>query len=195
MKIEYEAKFLNIDKDDIRQRLKEAGAELVKPEFLQKRFIFHLPGDLKEDSAWLRVRNEGDKVTLSFKKIDGKEIHNQKELCVDISDFKTGTDILKAIGCEERMYQETKRESWVLDGVEITIDTWPFLEPFIEIESDSEQRVKEVSEKIGMDYNNAVFGAVGKVYKMKYGVGPSFHDGEGQKLTFDCENPFLKLKK
>lgn len=86
MKIEYEAKFLNIDKDEIRRRLLESGAELIKPEFLQKRFNFHLPGDLREDKAWLRVRNEGDKITLSLKKIEGKEIHHQKELTVDVSD-------------------------------------------------------------------------------------------------------------
>lgn len=194
MKIEYEAKFLNIDKDKIREKLREVGARRIKPEFLQKRFNFHLPGNLREDKTWLRVRNEGDKTTLSLKKVDGKKIHNQKELCIEISDFETGIKILESIGCEVRMYQETKRETWQIDEVEITIDTWPFLEPFIEIESNSEARVKDVAEKLGMNYKTAVFGPVGKVYKMKYGIGPSFYEGKNQKLTFKNENPFLNYK-
>lgn len=36
MQIEYEATFININKDEIRARLKKVGATLVKPEFLQK---------------------------------------------------------------------------------------------------------------------------------------------------------------
>ena len=33
--IEYEAKFININKDSVRENLKLVGAELIKPEFLQ----------------------------------------------------------------------------------------------------------------------------------------------------------------
>ena len=183
---------MNIDKDEIRRKLKAVGAELVKPEFLQKRFNFHLPGNLREDRAWLRVRDEGDKITLSLKKIEGKEIHHQKELSLQVSDFETAVDILKAMGCEIRMYQETKRELWMLDGAEVTIDEWPFLEPFVEVESDSENSVKAVSEKIGFDWTQAVFSPVGKVYKMKYNVSPSLFEGEDVRLTFESSNPFIK---
>jgi adenylate cyclase class 2 len=195
MKIEYEAKFLDINKDKIRKKLRAIGARLIKSEFLQKRFNFHLPGKLRENRAWLRVRNESDKITLSLKKIDGKKIHNQKELNIEISDFETGVKILKSIGCEIRMYQETKREIWQFKKVEITIDTWPFLRPFVEIESDSEVKVKMAARKLGMDYKKAVFGPVGRVYKMKYGISPSFYEGKNQKLTFESRNPFLNHKK
>ena len=40
MDIEYEATFENIDKDQMRAKLKQAGAELVKKEFEQKRVVF-----------------------------------------------------------------------------------------------------------------------------------------------------------
>lgn len=36
MQIEYEATFPNIDKNEIREKLKNVGATLVRPEFLQK---------------------------------------------------------------------------------------------------------------------------------------------------------------
>ena len=43
MDTEYEAKFVKINKDDVRKKLKKLGAKLVRPEFFQKRVAFHLP--------------------------------------------------------------------------------------------------------------------------------------------------------
>src|SRR5690606_35359406 len=121
----------------MRERLTKAGAELIRPEFLQKRIPFNLPEGKPQRGIWLRVRDEGDKTTLSLKQIDGENIENQKELSVDVSDFDTTVTILKSIGCKPKSYQETRRELWRLDGVDITIDEWPFLEPFVEVEGKS----------------------------------------------------------
>lgn len=190
MNIEYEAKFLNIDKDDIRHRLLTAGALLIRPEYLQRRIPFYLPGDAASVNNWLRVRDEGDKITLSYKSVDGDKIHNQQEICIVVDNFDNAVELLKQIGCKPKSYQETKRELWRLDNVEITIDEWPFLEPFLEVEGESEDAVRNVSEKIGFDYEKAVFGAVGKLYVMKYGV-PMEQINSTDKIVFEMENPFL----
>jgi adenylate cyclase class 2 len=191
MNIEYEAKFLNVDKDQIRKHLKDAGAELVRPEYLQKRIPFNLPKEKHSIHSWLRVRDEGDKITLSLKMVDGDKIDNQKEICLEVDSFDNAVSLLESIGCERKSYQETKRELWKLDDTEITLDEWPFLEPFVEVEGNSEAAVKSVSEKIGFNYNNAVFGAVGKIYKMKYGIAPD-EVNNLPKIIFDMENPFIK---
>ena len=190
MNIEYEATFLNVDKDEVRGRLKKAGAQLVRPEYLQKRIPFHLPKEKRSNDAWLRVRDEGNKITLSLKVVDGDKIEDQKEICLNIDNFDEAVKLLKAIGCEPKSYQETKRELWKLDDVEITIDEWPFLEPFVEVEGKSEKEVKRVSEKIGFNYTDALFCAVGKLYKMKYGIHPD-QINSTDKIVFDMGNPFL----
>ncbi|MFZ5391211.1 MAG: adenylyl cyclase, partial [Patescibacteria group bacterium] len=87
MDIEYEATFSPVDKADIRQRLIKAGALLVKPEFLQKRVVFNLPPGQTKLGAWLRVRDEADKITLSYKQVKNGRIEDQKEICLQISDF------------------------------------------------------------------------------------------------------------
>lgn len=191
MNIEYEATFINIDKDDVRKRLRSADAELVRPEYLQKRIPFHLPKEKRTHGAWVRVRDEGDKITMSFKRVDGDKIEDQKEICIEVSDFADAVEILEAIGCEGKSYQETKREFWKLDDTEITIDEWPFLEPFVEVEGKSEEAVKTVSEKIGFNYKDALFCAVGKLYQMKYGIHPD-EINNLEKIVFDMKNPFIK---
>ena len=155
--IEYEATFTNIDKDDIRQRLKNAGALLVKKEALMTRVNFDLPVGHEIKNAWLRVRDENDKITMSFKVVDGDKIEDQKEICLKIDNFEEAVKFLKSIGCELKAYQESRRELWVLDGVEITIDEWPYLEPYVEIEGKSEEAIKSVSNKLNFNYNEALF--------------------------------------
>lgn len=189
MTIEYEAKFLNVDKHDIRTRLTKAGATLVRPEFLQRRIPFHLPPSARRKGSWLRVRDEGDKVTLTLKVQDGDKIEDQKEAEVVVSDFDTTVEILKGIGCEAKSYQETKRELWNLNGAEVTIDEWPFLEPFVEIEGSSEGEVTAAAEKLGFDYRQALFCAPGRLYQLKYGI-PEDQINSMPQIVFDGPNPF-----
>jgi len=191
MNIEYEAKFLNIDKDKIRAKLKEIGAKLVQAEVLQKRVVFELPKGHEIKGGWLRVRDEGDKVTMSLKVVDGEKIENQKEICLKVDNFDEAVSFLLSIGCIKKAYQETKRETWSFDGIEITIDEWPFLEPFVEIEGKSEEIVKSFCEKIEFDYSKAMFCATDTVYKLKYGV-PFEVVNKAPLIIFDMENPFKK---
>ena len=80
MQTEYEATFIQIDKKEMRTRLLKAGAKLVKPEFMQRRVNFHLPQGNKIKDAWIRVRDEADKITLSLKSSGENRIEDQKEL-------------------------------------------------------------------------------------------------------------------
>ena len=191
MQIEYEAIFPNINKDEMQERLKKAGAVLVRPEYLQKRVPFYLPGKKNSGNSWLRVRDEGDKITLSLKIVDGNKIENQKELCLEVNNFNEAVSLLKLIGCEQKSYQESKRELWKLEGVEITIDEWPFLESYVEVEGHSEEAVKNVSEKIGFDWSKAKFCATGTLIAEKYGITEEQINDRTPKIVFDMENPYI----
>ncbi len=193
MHTEYEATFENINKDDVRVRLEKVGAKLVKPEFMQKRTVFNLPGETGYSSKWLRVRDEGENITLSLKAVEGENIDDQKEICLKVDDYNEAVDLLISIGCTKKAYQETKREIWMLGDVEICIDEWPFLEPFVEVEGKSEETVKEVSEKLGFDYSKAYFGAVDGLYSKKYGVNPEVVNDKTEEIIFEGENPFESI--
>lgn len=191
MNVEYEAVFTNVDKEEMRLRLEKAGAELKRPEYLQKRTAFNLPAGSDSVRGWARVRDEGDRITMSVKSVAGEGIESQKETCVTVDDFAQAEALLQALGCEKKAYQETKRELWSLDGVEITIDTWPFLEPFVEIEGESESVVQQVAEKLGFKWKEAKFCAVDVLYSEKYNIPVDRINNHTPKIVFEMENPFL----
>ena len=192
MQIEYEATFTNINVDGIRTRLETAGATLIKPEFIQKRAVFHLPTGNEIKGGWLRVRDEGDRITMSLKIVDGNTIADQKETCLTVDSFENACILFESIGCTRKAYQETKRELWKINDVEITIDTWPFLETFLEIEGTDELSVKAVTEKVGLDYADARFCHIGTLYAEKYGFLEEVFNDQTPLLTFEMENPFIK---
>lgn len=192
MEIEYEATFTNINKDEVRAKLKEIGAKLLKPEFLQKRVVFNLPHDKEIKGGWMRVRDEGDKITMSLKVVDGDRIQDQKEICLKVDNFDNAVQLLELLGCQKKAYQENKRELWLVGEVEVTIDEWPFLEPLVEVEGKSEEVVKLVSEKLGFDYNQALFCAVGPIYSKKYGIPEDVINNQTPKIVFGDKNPFVK---
>lgn len=192
MKTEFEATFYIESKDSIRQKLKAAGGTLVKKEYMQKRVVANLPSGHEIDGGWLRVRDEDDKITLSLKVVQNNAgIEDQKEIELEIDSFEAAVQLLEALGCEKKAYQETKREKWELDGVEVVIDEWPFLEPYIEVEGESEEEVKAVSEKLGFNYSDAYFGSVDGLYADKYGISEDRINNQTPKIVFDMENPFL----
>jgi adenylate cyclase class 2 len=197
MAIEYEATFSNINKDKIRTLLQNIGAVLVYPETLQKRSNFN-PPQIHDQDSWIRVRDEGRGViTMSYKTVPDKAdlIDQQREICLRVDSFEEAKAFLLSLGCQEKSYQETKRELWTISGVEITIDEWPFLNPFLEIESNSEVAVKDVVEKLGYNYQEALFCNVFYLYSQRYGIPvddlKKRTSAELNSLTFSSKNPFL----
>ena len=192
MKIEYEATFLNIDKQEMRERLRKIKGKLIRPEFLQKRIVFNLPKGNEIKGGWVRVRDEGDKITMSLKVVDGIGIESQKEICLKIDSLEKAEEFLTILGCQKKAYQESKRELWKIAGAEVTIDEWPFLEPFVEIEGDSEESVKNIAEKLGFDYKDALFCSTDTIYSKKYNLSEDIINNQTPKIVFNMENPFIK---
>ncbi len=193
MAIEYEATYLNINKDEYRIKLKNLGAELLRAEYKQKRYNFDLQSLGRNFWEWARVRDDGDKITMAYKCIPiDSSMEEQKEVEFDISDMDLGVEFLESLGARMTNYSETLRERWVLGWVEIDIDTWPYLEPYIEIEGRNKEEVVKVSELLGFDFKDAKFCGAGEIYEMKYGLHPDkISKDKVIRLTFEDKNPFI----
>lgn len=171
MHTELEAKWLNINIADMRARLTAAGATLVVPERLMVRAVFdYADKRLEKIGGWVRVRNEGDKVTLSYKQLNDRTLHGTKEVTVVVDDFDTTCAFLKAIELEQNSFQETKRESWKIGDTEIELDTWPWIPSFVEIEAKSEDALQSAAKALRLDYAQALHGSVETAYQAVYDI-------------------------
>lgn len=167
MKTEYEAKFLDVDVEDVRDRLRQVGAKLEKPMRLMRRVTIENE-DLVAKNAYVRIRDEGDRTTMTYKQFDMLSLDGAKEHEIVVSSFDDAVALLGAAGLPHQSFQESKRETWNWNDVEIVIDEWPWLKPYIEIESSSGERVKDFAEKLGYVWDDAVFGDVMVAYRAEY---------------------------
>lgn len=195
MKTELEAKFLDINKDELRELLKSNHAILVHEEKLMKRKNFdYNDSRLEEIGGWIRLRDEGNKITLAYKQLVDRTLEGTKEIEVVIEDFDKTCNFLLAIGLINKSYQETKRERWDLDGIEVTIDTWPWIPTFIELEGESEEKIKAVATKLNLDWNKALHGSVEIAYQNYYHATDEEIDG-WENITFTPIPEWLEMRK
>ena len=167
MKTEFEAKFTSIDIQKMRSTLLANGAVCEKPMRLMRRVTIDSP-EMKQRNGFLRVRDEGDRTTITYKQFDALSVDGAKEHEVIVDSFEEAVALLGAAGLPYQSFQESKRETWSFDGVEIVIDEWPWLRPYIEIEAESEDRVRDMALRLGFDWSNAVFGDVMAAYRVEY---------------------------
>src|SRR5690606_3609489 len=141
MQAEIEAKFLDVDVEAVRERLKSIGATLVFPMRSMRRVLIEEEHHIAERS-FVRIRDEGDKVTLTFKRKTVKKgedaVDSTYEIETTVGDFDTAVQLFAEAGWKYASYQESRRELWRHDGTDITIDEWPWIMPYVEIEGKSE---------------------------------------------------------
>lgn len=194
---EYEAKFYPINKEEYRKKLKEIGAKLLRPE----RKMIRVIADSRANSTipkndYLRVRDEGHLIRLSYKTTadNNGKLSDQKEIDVDVSDFNKTVKIIELLGMKFNRKQETLREEWEYKGAEITIDTWPGLDTYSEIEAASEEQVKEIAAELGFDWNRKIITAAAEVYERVYKIGIEEVLQKITNISFE-NNPFEGLAK
>ncbi len=171
MKIETEVKFLKQNHETIRAALIALGATCVQPMRLMKRAIIDFPDrrlQTGELNSYIRVRDEGDKVTLTYKQFNSLSVDGAREIETSVDSFDDAVHIFTSIGLEVVSLQESKRETWKYNESEIVLDEWPWLDPYIEIEGESEEALKSMSNQLGLDWSDAVFGDVMVAYRVQY---------------------------
>jgi len=169
MKTEFECRIPKIDKKQIRSKLRFLKAKLVKKEFLQKRYILDNQFLRRDGEQWIRLRDEGDKITLTYKSIERTKIDGAKEIEVIVDNLENTKELLTKTGLEVTSYQENYREKWEFENCTLTIDSWPMIDPVLEIEGENEEEVWKVLKILGYSKNDCMFGNITDVYRT-YGI-------------------------
>jgi adenylate cyclase, class 2 len=189
MQQEIEVKFLDVNHADVRAKLKTLGAVCEQPMRLMRRAIIDYP-DRRLQSAkgqwgWIRVRDEADKVTLTYKLVSDDPNLTTHEIEVSVSSYEDTVLLFQSIGLNVESEQESKRETWHYKDSEIVLDEWPWLKPYIEIEGPSETSLQAIAEDLGFDWKTVVYGGANEAYRREYpGITSDDTIGNISKIQF-----------
>ncbi len=167
MHIEFEARVLEINKDELEKRLKELGAQKIA-DFDYKRRVYDF--NPKTNNKWIRLRTDGTTTTLTIKEVVTKSIDGTKETEIKVSDFEETNKILNELGYTAHTYQENKRTRYLLNGVEIDIDTWPFIPTYVEIEGKDSTEIENTIDLLKLDKTKLTTLDVQSVFKEFYKI-------------------------
>ncbi len=166
MKTEYEVKILDINLDEIKNKLHKLWARFLW-ENMQKRYVYDF--NPVNPNKWVRLRQKWEKVELTIKEILNDSITWTKEIETSVGDFETTNLILEELWYKAKAYQENKRISYKLDWVEIELDFWPQIPVYMEIEWKNEKEVEKIVNKLWYKMSDTTSINTTKVYK-KYWI-------------------------
>ena len=191
---EFEAKFLNIDITNVKNKLRENGAKQVHGPVKFYRVIFDRCKKTGDKPGFVRVRKEANKITMTTKIFNDKKFPEEREITINES-FEKGCEFLRAIGIEEKSYQETMREKWSHPLVhEVTFDIVPGLPIYMEIDCTSEENLNKFVSLLELDKSNMKYGSFDKTYTEYYDI-PSVIIHKTPSLTFKDVGTQIKPNK
>lgn len=181
MSKELEVKVININKEEIENRLKEVGAKLVKKEF-QINTIFDTDDRIIKytHNGYLRIRESRDQINnrteciFTLKKnVSNDGIRENIEIESKIEDKEAIKKILRHLGLTVKHEGIKERISYSYEDILFDIDTWDkntYPEPYLEIEVVKKEDLEKAIKLLGLDRNNVTDKSLAKL-RMEKGLG------------------------
>lgn len=151
MSKENEIAVLDINRTKVLAKLKKLGARHEgKHNF--KRIEFLINGNVKGSHSWGRVRTDGKTTTITIKWLDGNsKFSPMDEFEIKTNDFKDSVKLMsKLVNPESFLYFENVRTAYRLGNSYITLDKWPGIPLFLEVEAPSTGIARSIYKKLGV---------------------------------------------
>ncbi len=126
--------------------------------------------------------------------MNDRSLHGTKEVTVVVDNFEKCCEWCEVIGLVSKSYQETRREKWIIDRSEITLDTWPWIPTFVEIESPNEEMLRSLTKQLGFNWSDGLHGSVETAYQKYFDVTEDEIDG-WKLITFTPTPDWLDTKR
>jgi adenylate cyclase class 2 len=166
MAVEIEAKLKVPSHDPTRQKLRELGATSAGTQLEINTFFDTADRSLLAADKGLRLRvtrhldtgAEQSIVTFKGPRQPGA-LKSREESETHVSNPDCMMQIFRALGYEQVLTFEKKRESWHVDDCHVELDEVPHLGTFVEIEGPSEAAVSAVQEKLELASSSPLKGS------------------------------------
>ncbi len=170
---EIETKVLEVDVEEIKQKLKLLGAKETQNTRL---FVdwYCLKGTKQDEHTWyLRIRTTSDgKSEISYKslpKITGNTRHSD-EINVNVNNAILTGKILESIGLENYAHQEKDRTSFVFKDWNFDLDQYPGMPAYLEIEGKSHEHVQEAIKLLNLENHKSIGEGERILIEKEYGL-------------------------
>ena len=166
MNTEYEIRILNVDVDNVVNMLEDMGAKKIGS-YNQRRYVYDIMPN--QSDKFIRVRDNGEVVTITYKDKTIRTISGTKELEMVVSDFDKANELLNILGYNNGHYVENRRITYELEDAEFDIDTYPGIPTYMEIEGKDEETVNKYIDLLKLNDNEQTCDSLFKVYA-RYGL-------------------------
>ncbi len=170
---EIETKVLEVDKEKIKDKFKELGAELIQNTRLVVDWYGPKGVSVDSQSWYLRIRTTTDgKNEVSWKslpKITGNTRHSD-EVNINVSDAVLAGKLFENIGLEHYAHQEKDRISFTLKDWNFDLDQYPGMPAYLEIEGTSHEHVQEAIKLLNLENHTSVGEGERILIEKKYGL-------------------------
>lgn len=165
MEREIEVKVLNMDLDQMEEKIQSLGGELISKEMQINTLIDSSKAPIKSFlDAYLRIRESKDLIknedttTLTLKKNSkNKSVRDNTEINISIGDKDEMLLLLKELGYDNIEVGYKSRTSYLLNGARLDMDTWDektYPYPYMEIEAPDENKLEEIVELLHIPREN-----------------------------------------
>jgi adenylate cyclase class 2 len=136
------------------QKVESLGGQLVEPRVHEINLRFDTPdGELTRTAQVLRLRQD-TAARLTYKgpgeTVGG--VHARREIEFTVSDYQSAQLLLESLGYQISLMYEKFRTTYLLDGLQVTLDEMPYGN-FTEIEGSDPAAIRDTASKLGVNWD------------------------------------------
>jgi adenylate cyclase class 2 len=151
---ELEIKLYLTDLKNFQHKVEALGGQLVEPRLHEINLRFDTPdGELTRTAQVLRLRQD-TAARLTYKgpgeTVGG--VHARREIEFTVSDYQSARLLLESLGYQISLMYEKFRTTYMLDGLQVTLDEMPYGN-FTEIEGSDPTAIRDTARKLGVNWD------------------------------------------
>lgn len=181
MSKEMEVKVLNIDKNEIENKLRQIGADLIKKEYQINTIFDSNDRKIKKNKeGYLRIRESRNLLTddivyiFTLKKNMSKEcVRENVEIETEIQDKEALKSILEHLDLYVVHQGEKERTTYMYDNIRFDIDTWDkdtYPYPYLEIEVERKEDIERAIDLLNLNKSDVTTKSLGQI-RMELNLG------------------------
>lgn len=168
MRDEIELKFLDIDDEDIQEKLRGIGA--TKTYMAETVSVWlnwpEIGVDWKDmEKQSLRLRKRDGTCMLNWKKPkEGEDMKVLEEMEIEVSSMEDTIALFESLGFSSTRAFHKKRTHYEHKGTSFEIDEIPGKKPYLEVETHTQEEMESACKNLGLDIEDGKSGSMMEIF-------------------------------